>query len=807
MGNHIFISYARKDAEDFARESHDSLEKNFGYNMWLDVEDIPKGANWPLTIQRAITTSRAFLFIISPESINSDVCLKELALAQAAKLQLFPLMYGDVKDVEIPLLLQGINYTNARSDGAAAFAALHEAFKLLPAGEEEDSDEIIVPESAARSGALTATLYNRGDEPSDLSETGLFGRKELRQQINEALEGENARLLLQGFGGIGKTALAAHTAYDWLDTRGGKVLWLRLGASDEGTAFEALAQAFGASQAMASATGDAKANLLKELIQANEISLLVLDDVWNGTSLQAILKGVPRKTAVLATARQRYPMGTLLEVPELSPPAALQLLRKLAGNLAQDEESAKGLCADLGHLAFAIEVAGRTMQAKSYTAERLREDIAKTDKTNLEVPLEYKKAGRESVARLIQTSLEAMPEEAKVAFLAWGAFWSPQITPKLMSHYIETETPESENALNLLLQYGFAKLEPEKQHPDGRLQSNATYRLYDLAYAYSEKRATQEMKEKALDGCLSYIEAHKSPSLANFAALVPEMDNFLGASRFAMQSKRYEDVEEFAWDLYIRSKVLTYQGLYKLAISFLEQAVQAAEISGNKYNQAAHLGNLGIAYNSLRQYEQAIDYHQQSLTIKREIGNKQAQGNSLGNLGEAYRMLQQNEQAIDYYQQALVIGREFGDKIIEANSLNNLGLAYNSLGQYNRAIDYYQQSLTIKREIGDKRGEGNSLGNLGIVYDSLRQTEQAIDYYQQALAIQREIGNRSSESNQLNNLGLAYEDLGDYPQAIDYFEQALAIDEELGIPYRIEQSERNLTIVRRLLGEQEKGED
>lgn len=354
-GNHIFISYARNDSQDFARECHDKLEEKL-YSMWLDERDIPKGANWPLTIQRAITQSRAFVFIISPESIKSEVCQDELTLAHNAKVPIFPVMYRHVETIEIPLLIQKTNYTDARKDTVKAFEELAEAFKTLPAGEKLDSDEIIVPESSARSGALEALLYQPSSEINELSQTGLYGRDEIRKRIMQTLHAENARLLLQGFGGIGKTSLAAHTVADWLEAEGGNVLWLRLGASSQDTAFEALAKAFGQSQAMASQAKDGKAKFLTELIKAGDVRLLVLDDVWNGETLREILSGVPRKTAVLATARQRYPMGEIIPVPELAPPAALQLLHRLAGDLAQDEKEALGLCADLGHLAFAIEV-------------------------------------------------------------------------------------------------------------------------------------------------------------------------------------------------------------------------------------------------------------------------------------------------------------------------------------------------------------------------------------------------------------------------------------------------------------------
>jgi tetratricopeptide (TPR) repeat protein len=805
MGDHIFISYAHDDSSEFAEETHNALETK-RYNMWLDALDIPKGANWPLTIQQAILSCRALVFIISPESIKSKVCMNELTQAHISDLPIIPLNYIDVGKGNLPFLINNINYIDC-ADKTKAFEDLAAALAKLPPAEARDPNEIIVPEFAARSGALTANLYTDADEVRELSETGLIGRDELRSDIMNTLKGDNARLLLQAFGGTGKTALAAHTAHDWLKQNGGEVLWLRLGASNTETSFEALAHPFGASQAMASAQGDAKAALLLQLLKSRPIKLIVLDDVWNGLSLQAIQAALPRSIPLLVTARQRYPLRKIIQVPQLEPPDSVKLLRELAPDLANDDAAALGLCDDLKHLAFAIEIAGRTMQVKNYSAATLRQQIAQTDITKMEVPLEYRVQGRESIAALIQNTLDVLPEAAKNTFLAWGAFWSPTITPELISLYLSSVGTQSiasaEDTLNLLMQYGLASREEAKIDEHGRPQTVAFYRLHDVAFTYTTSQSSDEAHHKAIDACLAYTGRYNKPSLSNFAALVPELDNFMGAASFAMQEERFEEVDEFAWDLYMGSEMMRYLSYNQQAIRLLQQAAQAAEKAGDRYNLGAHLNNLGLVYTRLGQYEQAIDYHQQSLAIKRERGNKQGEGASLGNLGNVYDRLGQYEQAIDYQQQSLAISREMRDKQGEGASLGSLANAYYALGQYKKSLNYDQQALAINREMRDKQGEGASLGRLGGTFHALRQYDQALDYLQQALSISREIGDRSNEGYWLQLLGRTYEDLKDYPKAIAYYEEALALRKQLGNPHRIAETERNLARAREAMAKGE----
>ncbi|MGA8896731.1 tetratricopeptide repeat protein [Planktothrix agardhii] len=77
---------------------------------------------------------------------------------------------------------------------------------------------------------------------------------------------------------------------------------------------------------------------------------------------------------------------------------------------------------------------------------------------------------------------------------------------------------------------------------------------------------------------------------------------------------------------------------------------------------------------------------EQALTIYRQIGYRQGEACSLGNLGLAYNSLGQYQKAIAFHKQDLEISQEIGYRQGEACSPGNLGLVYNSLGQYQKAI-------------------------------------------------------------------------------------------------------------------------
>jgi tetratricopeptide (TPR) repeat protein len=88
------------------------------------------------------------------------------------------------------------------------------------------------------------------------------------------------------------------------------------------------------------------------------------------------------------------------------------------------------------------------------------------------------------------------------------------------------------------------------------------------------------------------------------------------------------------------------------------------------------------------------------LEITKEIGDRNGEAKSLGNLGIAYYSLGQYQQAIQFQQQSLEITKEIGDRNGEANSLHNLGLALKELGRRGESIEAFNASRKIYEQLG-----------------------------------------------------------------------------------------------------------
>ncbi|MEO0989240.1 MAG: toll/interleukin-1 receptor domain-containing protein, partial [Cyanobacteria bacterium J06639_14] len=76
-----FISYGRADSLTFVTHLDKRLTQ-LGYRIWCDFNDIPLAVDFQHQIDDGIAKSHNFLFIISPHSVNSAYCRKEIELAQ-----------------------------------------------------------------------------------------------------------------------------------------------------------------------------------------------------------------------------------------------------------------------------------------------------------------------------------------------------------------------------------------------------------------------------------------------------------------------------------------------------------------------------------------------------------------------------------------------------------------------------------------------------------------------------------------------------------------------------------------------------
>lgn len=126
----VYISYSRKDNE-FARRLVDRFDRE-QINVWVDWKDIPAGSEWDKEIQQGIENSDVFVFLLSPDSLKSEINARELKIATDYNKRLLPVVVRDIEPRGIPMQIASINwiYMREKDDFESAIPKLIQVIQM-----------------------------------------------------------------------------------------------------------------------------------------------------------------------------------------------------------------------------------------------------------------------------------------------------------------------------------------------------------------------------------------------------------------------------------------------------------------------------------------------------------------------------------------------------------------------------------------------------------------------------------------------------------------------------------------------------
>jgi tetratricopeptide (TPR) repeat protein len=631
----------------------------------------------------------------------------------------------------------------------------------------------------AAPAALTP-LFQLPPPPADFT-----GRTAELRELRAAIEKGGVHISgLQGQGGVGKTALALKLAEDLAPNFPDAQIYLDLkGVSEKPlTAAEAMShvlRTFHPEAKLPEKEEDLRALYLSVL--HNKRVLLLMDNAKDAAQVQPLIP--PEGCTLLVTSRLFFYLRDIepKNLDTLPAEDATKLLLRIAPRI---EGEADAIARSCGYLPLALCLAATAIaERRDLEPAEHRKNLADETK-RLKLLTPTTKGIDPSVEASISLSYKLLDAETQDRWRMLAVF--PDTFDSAAAAAVwEIDTDAAQQTLGGLLQFSMLEWN----------EATKRYRLHDLMRDFARQRLTPvKSAAAALRHASHYcavVAAAEVLYLGGGASIMRGLALFdfewgniqTGQAWTAANSANNSDSSKLCSEYPNAGiNILLVRQRPREQIRWLEAALASARQLKDRAAEGSHLGNLGIAYRQLGEYNRAIECNGQQLAFAREVGNRRGEGNALGSLGLAHADLGDHRRAIEYYEQALTTYREIGDHRGEGATLGNLAVAHRNLGDHRRAIEYGEKALVIVREIGDRLNEGIALGNLGNAYVSLGEAHRAIDYFEQRIVIAREIGDRRGEGSALSNMSGVIYDLGDHKQAIAHAEAALKIFEEIEHP-------------------------
>jgi hypothetical protein len=167
----VFIAYARTDAPT-VRVIAERLRSR-GIETRIDTEDIPPGSVWVETLQDFIRNADTILFILSPASMRSQWCQREVEFAVQFNKRILPVLVESVPDDIIPPQLARLQYlvlTNI--DDERAFGSLVDAiYAGAKYGQGAQGNNVFLSYRRAEDAHVAGRIYDHLE--------GEFGTKQV----------------------------------------------------------------------------------------------------------------------------------------------------------------------------------------------------------------------------------------------------------------------------------------------------------------------------------------------------------------------------------------------------------------------------------------------------------------------------------------------------------------------------------------------------------------------------------------------------------------------------------------------------
>ena len=652
----------------------------------------------------------------------------------------------------------------------------------------QQSTEDILPKlesGAARVSALP-------DESQYIGDYGFIGRDRAIRQLERAIRGKPAGILIHGMAGEGKTTLAKGFLH-WLEATNGLghgAFWFSF--EDIHSAeyiINKLTSAFFGTDAMALRT-DQNLTVVTQVLRENHF-LIVWDGMESafgipGTEVSALLPEEDRavlkkflhdlrggKTKVIITSRSTEPW--------LAPQECFRL--PLSG--LQGEELWRYCNAVVSDL-------GLTVNREDASYNRLMQMLAGNPLVVRAILLRLAEPGRTAsqLAADLENGFKAADgvEEAKRIQAALSVFergLDSDFAPVLRllgmhEHFADVDLLSDmieATGMDAPIDRCFDALERSglcNQIGDSIYQLHPALRTY-LTRIHPEKVSEQKAFIDVM-GNLADAYAPKELHEQHYVFALFSA-NFLRALRLAEELDMQKRVLALTQALAVYSK--NTHNLFD-ADRMFSQLAKAASNYNEAHCEAAAYHQLGIVAQERRDLNAAEGWYKKSMDISLKQGDEHGAASTYHQLGIVAQERRDLNAAEGWYKKSMDISLKQGNEHSAASTYHQLGIVAQERSDLNAAEGWYKKSLDISLKQGNEHSAASTYHQLGIVEEERRDLDAAENWYVKSLEISLKQDDELGAARTYHQLGIVAEERRDLNTAEGWYMKSLEISLKQG---------------------------
>lgn len=672
-----------------------------------------------------------------------------------------------------------------------------------------------------------------------------IGRCEQLAALDEAATNQTGVVLLDGPGGVGKTALAVHWAHR-VRSRfpDGTLMADLVGYSERGAVVEPAAVVddflIALGQRPDPALDGRQRGLLLSRLLAGRRTLVILDNARDTEHVRELV-ALLSSCMVVVTSRQRLSRARItaatrrIAVRPMSRAESAELLSMHARSPVPDEHRLVEFCGGLPLLitVLADELAGRSAGQLDEFAVRLnrRKLLTRVGEHGEGPPPGeacFSSAYRALAAperRLLRLlALHPGPDmSVDVAYACDGR--TPTLTTSSLltlagAHLIEqAEDLDRFRLHDLAAEYAAYRLERDepadtRDAAQERLfdfyvaaATEAARLLYPDYVALSNGPASDRLPFVTLNDALTWFHRERTNLIAvirqageaechdHVRRLADPVATFFDRSGCAIESSAVHVLAASSaaasGDRDGEVAALVGVGAAKIAIGahvsaqeHLETALVVAELADLDRGRTAALHQLGQLAASRGEQAEALRMFKRGVAVAERIGDHHRVGRFHYGIGRVLCTIDRHHEALDHMHQARWQARRTGDKAAEMGCLLELGSISLELHDFEVAASHCELALSMAEGVADLAAVARACVALCRIAKERRRFGAAIRFGHRAVDVLRGSQNLASQADAAEVLGAALHAGGEHDEAVSVWRRAAELHDHAGAPER-----------------------